>query len=347
MGFNIYGMLGLDALFIFDPFSFSVKLQATLALRHNTSILYGIHFAGMLSGTTPWHVEGEVSFGILFATITIGFSTTWGDAAPGIVKETEDLKALILGELDKAANWKPIIPEFNNIHVTVRTLREDEEVPLLIHPFGAIAFAQRALPLNLDIKKYGNRKPLHDNETNFSITNVKIGTDDLGFEPEKELFAIGNYQPLSEAEKLSRKSFERLDGGVVISDSGKLTLAQTTLAPSELNYELDYTYDDDPVITSVIVKFPHGAFTKMVRNAAASESNLSWKYANKSPLNAPVKTKVFDHTYTVASNDNMKEFDANLRAGSYAEVLESLNNIVKNKPGMADELQIVGTHELA
>jgi hypothetical protein len=43
----------------------------------------------------------------------------------------------------------------------------------------------------------------------------------------------------------------------------------------------------------------------------------------------------------------MKEFDENLRAGSYAEVLESLNNIVKNKPGMADELQIVGTHELA
>jgi hypothetical protein len=347
MGFNIYGMLGLDALFIFDPFSFSVKLQATLALRHNTSILYGIHFAGMLSGTTPWHVEGEVSFGILFATITIGFSTTWGDAAPGIVKETEDLKALILGELDKAANWKPVIPEFNNIHVTVRTLREDEEVPLLIHPFGAIAFAQRALPLNLDIKKYGNRKPLHDNETKFSITNVKIGADDLGFEPEKELFAIGNYQPLSEAEKLSRKSFERLDGGVVISDSGKLTLAPTTLESSELNYELDYTYDDDPEVTSVIVKFPHGAFTKMVRNAAASESNLSWKYANKSPLNAPVKTKVYDQAYTVASNDNMKEFDENLRAGSYAEVLESLNNIVKTKPEMADELQIVGIHELA
>jgi hypothetical protein len=27
--------------------------------------------------------------------------------------------------------------------------------------------------------------------------------------------------------------------------------------------------------------------------------------------------------------------------------LESLNNIVKNKPEMADELQIVGIHELA
>ena len=347
MGFNLYGMLSLDALFIFDPFSFTVKLEATLALRHHTSILYGIHFAGMLSGTTPWHVEGEVSFGILFATITIGFSTTWGDPEPGVVHETQDLKALMMGELDKAANWKPVIPEFNNVHVTLRTLREDEEVTLLIHPFGAIAFGQRTLPLNLDIKKYGNRKPLNDNEANFSITNIKIGTEDLGFEAEKELFAIGNFQPLSEAEKLSRKSFERLDGGVIISDSGKLKVALTLLYPSELNYELDYTYDDNPVVKSVIVKFPHGAFTKMVRSAAASESILSWKHANKSPLNAPVKTKVYDQSYTVASNSNMKEFDANLRAGSYAEVVESFNNIVKMKPEMGEELQIVGIHELA
>ncbi len=348
MGFNIYGMLGLDALFIFDPFSFSVKLEATLALRHNTSILYGIHFAGLLSGTTPWHVEGEVSFGILFATITIGFSTTWGDPEPGVAKETEDLKALIMGELDKAENWKPVIPEFNNIHVTVRSLREDEVVTLLIHPFGAIDFAQRALPLNFDIKKYGNRKPLNENESNFSISNVKIGGQDLGFDPKKEQFAVGNFTPLSEAEKLSRKSFERLDGGVTISDTGKLKLAQTTLASSELNYELDYTYDDDEVVRpKILVRIPQRGFSKMVRGAAASESVLSWKHANKYPLNAPVKTKVGEQKFTVASNVDMKEFDQNLRAGSYAEVLESFNKIVKKKPEMADELQVVGIHELA
>jgi len=347
MGFNIYGMLSLDALFIFDPFSFSVKLEATLALRHHSSILYGIHFAGTLSGTTPWHVEGEVSFGILFATITIGFSTTWGEPSPAVPDETQDLLALIQAELDKAANWKPIIPAFNNIHVTVRTLREDEEVDLLIHPFGAIAFAQRTLPLNFDIKKYGTRKPLHANESNFSITKIKIGEDELSFIAEKELFAVGNFQPLSEAEKLSRKSFEKLDGGIVINDSGKLTVAPSTLEASELNYELDYTYDDTVGKKPSVAKFPNGAFKKMVRVAAVSQSNLSWKNVNKSSLNAPVKTKVADQAYTVASSSNLKEFNQSLRAGSYAEVLQSLNNIIKTKPAMADDLQIVGVHELA
>ncbi|MFT4094007.1 MAG: hypothetical protein QM640_10230 [Niabella sp.] len=347
MGFNLYGMLSLDVLFIFDPFSFSVRLEATLAIRHHTSILFGIHFLGRLSGPTPWHIEGEVSFGLLFVTVTIGFSATWGDPKPDVAIETADLKALITDELGKAANWKPVIPDFNNIHVTLRTLNEDENVDLLIHPFGAITFAQRTLPLNFDIKKYGNKKPLHNDETNFQITKVKIGPDELSFTREDELFAVGNYQSLSEAEKLSRKSFEALQGGVTISDTGTLTVAATSLHSSVLNYELDYTYDDSPVKVKKIIKLPRKNFRNMVRHAGASNSVLSWKNASKSPLNAPVKTKVTEQAYTLASNDNLQEFDQTLRAGSYAEVLESLNSITKQKPEMAGQLQIVGLHELA
>jgi hypothetical protein len=49
----------------------------------------------------------------------------------------------------------------------------------------------------------------------------------------------------------------------------------------------------------------------------------------------------------VASSSNLAEFDQNLRSGSYAEVLQSLNHIIKTQPAMADDLQIVGVHELA
>ncbi|MCH5600861.1 DUF6603 domain-containing protein [Niabella ginsengisoli] len=346
MGFNLYGMLSLDVLFIFDPFSFSIRLEATLAIRHNKSVLFGIHFLGILSGPTPWHIEGEVSFGILFATITIGFETTWGDNKPEIAVETEDLRSLINSELSKAANWKPIIPDFNNVHVTLRTLLEDEQVDLLIHPFGAISFSQRALPLNFSIKKYGNKKPLHENESNFIITNVKIGGAALSFIKNEELFAVGNYQSLSEAEKLSRKSFERLESGVTINDTGNLALASTTLDPSELNYELDYTYDDNPLRLKKFVKLPSRNFKKMLRNAGAAESVLSWKNSKKNQLNAPVPTKVEGGKYTLASNDDLKEWDQNLRAGSYAEVLQSFDSLKKQKPEMAEKLQVVGLHEL-
>src|SRR5690606_14381845 len=171
---------------------------------------------------TPWHIEGEVSFGILFATITIGFDATWGNRRPEVGTETEDLKLLLYTELGKAANWKPVIPDFNNVHVTLRTLQEDEKADLLIHPFGAITFSQRALPLNFAIKKYGNKKPLHANESEFKITGVKIGGKAIPFVKAEEKFAVGNYQPLTKAEKLSRKSFENLESGITINDTGSL-----------------------------------------------------------------------------------------------------------------------------
>src|SRR5690606_35281031 len=119
MGFNLYGALGLDVLFIFDPFSFIVRLEATLAIRQGTSVLFGIHFIGQLSGPTPWNISGEVSFGLLFVSVTISFNETWGESAPEIGKETEDLLELLKNEFLKAQNWKPIIPEHNHLHITV------------------------------------------------------------------------------------------------------------------------------------------------------------------------------------------------------------------------------------
>jgi hypothetical protein len=346
MGFNLYGCLSLDVLFIFDPFSFSVRLEATLAIRHNTSILFGIHFLGILSGPTPWHIEGEVSFGLLFVTVTIGFEATWGDSATAIGTEKQDLKLLLEEELGKEANWKNIIPDYHNLHVTNRTLKEDEKVELLIHPFGAIKFSQRTLPLNFDIKKYGNKAPQNANETNFNITTAKVGNSNMPFTKEQELFAVGNFQPLSEAEKLSRKSFEKLESGILLNDTGQLSLPTTKLDPVLVNYELDYTNDDNVLKKTRITNMHSAAFNTLVRSAGVSEAASSWKNVNRAPLNAPVKPEVNEHKYTLASNENLKEFDANLRAGSYAEVLANLNLVAKQKPDMAENLQIVAVHEL-
>ena len=346
MGFNLYGLLSLDVLFIFDPFSFKVRLEATLAIRHGNSILFGIHFMGELSGPTPWHIEGEVSFGLLFITVSIGFEATWGDPEPEIGTSTEDLKLLVESELGKDMNWKPVIPDFHNLHVTVRTLKEDEQVELFIHPFGAITFSQRTLPLNFDVKKYGNKRPLKQEESNFKITDVKIGDQSLPYTTARELFAVGNFQPLSENEKLSRKSFEKLESGIVINDAGKLSVAADQLGAATLDYELDYTYDDSVDKVRLVLQMPSLAFRNMVRSSAAYESRLSWKNSSKQPLNSPVKTTVTNETYTAATVDSMKELDIDLRAGSYAQVLESLNLVYSQRPELKDQIQIVAMHEL-
>lgn len=346
MGFNLYGALALDVLFIFDPFSFIVRLEATLAIRQGNSVLFGIHFLGKLSGPTPWNIAGEVSFGLLFVTITISFDETWGDPEPDVAVETEDLLGLLKSELQKSSNWRPVIPDNNHLHVSFRSIPEDEEIDLLIHPFGSITFSQRSIPLNMEIKKYGNRKPLHSNETKFQITETLIGGSKPSLAPAKELFAVGNYQPLSEDEKLSRKSFEKLESGVTINDTGELVMGLDELDPVVLDYELDYTYDDAPKLSKKLMRIPSGGFKHLVRGAGVSSSKFSWKNEAKKSLNAPEKVALKTKGFTIASNDDLKELNPSLRADSYAEALESLRKMSETDSGVKANYQIVGMHEL-
>src|SRR5690606_19383206 len=131
MGFNLYGMLAFDAIFIFDPFSFGISLEATLAIRKNTSILFGIHFKGVLSGPTPWHVEGEVTFGVLFFDVTIGFSATWGDRPSEITRVTVDLLEKVKQEIFDIRNWRTELAEQQHQAVTLKKLEDTENGPVV------------------------------------------------------------------------------------------------------------------------------------------------------------------------------------------------------------------------
>ena len=240
-----------------------------------------------------------------------------------------------------------MIPDNNHLHVSLRAIPEDEKVDLLIQPFGSLTFSQRSLPLNMDIKKYGNRKPLKADQTNFKISEVSIGSSKISNPPSaKELFAIGNYQPLSDDEKLSRKSFEKLDSGVTINDTGELELAFNELDPVTLDYELDYTYDDDLAPPRRFMKIPLGGFKHLVRGAGASSSKLSWKNEAVKSLNAPEKVSLKTTGFTIASNDDLKELNPSLRSDSYAGALESLRKITEKSGLIKSDYQIVGIHEL-
>lgn len=340
MGFNLYGLLAFDALFIFDPFSFSIALEATLAIRKRTSILFGIHFKGLLSGPTPWHIEGEVTFAILFFDVTIGFSATWGDSPVTIGTSTEDLLARLTSELKDLRNWRTELPAYQHQQVTHRKFEGQENAPLVLYPFGELLFSQRSIPLNYKIDKYGSQKPLNANQ--FTISGVKVGGSTESTEGEKEMFAPGHYTSLSESEKLSRKSFELLTSGFRLKDSGKLRTAHPHLDPVDMNYELNYTSDDKqvPFLISML------AFKHMARHSAVSKSDLSWHQASASPLNSPAKVVVQKGGFALADTMNLTDVAGGYRASTLAEANLQYAMLVDKDPQMASKVQIVESFEL-
>ena len=343
MSFNLYGILAFDALFIFDPFSFVIRLEATLAIRRKRSVLFGISFKGELSGTNPWHIAGEVTFGLLFFDISIGFDETWGDELEAIAAETADLVGMVRSELRDERNWRPVIGP--NLHHTVthRPLDDLSGDEIVIYPFGDLSFSQRQLPLNYDIEKLGTQRPL--NEKRIGIARVRLADTVQTIEAEKELFAAGQFTRLSEREKLTRKSFERFDSGFTLKDTGKLATVKPDLDPVELNYELNYTDDDEQQV--VIAPLSIRAFQMMKRKAAVAKAELGWGKSAGSVLNAVQAVSMPEQVFSIAKTSDLREFDAALRTSTMSEAKAALEALVANDPDLGDELQIVYSHELA
>ena len=65
-GFNVYGFLGYDVLFQFDPFRFIANLYGGIALREETIVIAGINISAQLSGPNAVGRTRHATLTILF-----------------------------------------------------------------------------------------------------------------------------------------------------------------------------------------------------------------------------------------------------------------------------------------
>jgi hypothetical protein len=340
MGFNVWGFLGYDVLFQFDPFRFSAALAAGLALRRGTNVIRGIYVEALLSGPTPWRIRGEVTFAILFE-ITIPFSHTWGERESSLPKATEDVLALLKAAVADSRNWRAELPPLNNIHVSLR-----QSIPLgneiLVHPFGTLILSQKVVPLGVNINKFGNKKPM--DVTHFELSSWRSDTTPLASEPVKEQFAPGNFFELSDAEKLSRKSFESMPSGAKITP--QLSLHAPLPVERVVNYELIYTFRRRFLFFHFgLVKFASLVFQTTIKASAAAKSALSIEAVRPSAVGAQ-EVKIETPRYALVNVSDMQLHEADLWANSETEAYHLYQNLVTKNPALRDQIQVVSHYEL-
>lgn len=346
-GFNIYGFIGFDVLFQFEPFHFIAQLSAGLALRHNTSVIMGISLSGTLSGPKPWDVVGEASFSILFFDVSVGFHVTWGDPEDAIATIVQDLQAIINSEMVNNQNWQAVIPDNNTLHVSVKDLKliqpEDNPSPnIVIHPVGMLTFSERTLPLNVTIEKFGTKVPKDVNR--FQITSVTSGETTLSTQPVKEKFAPANFFNLTDSEKLSRHSFEDGVSGFNITASADLQIAPAV--NKSVDYELTYLRKKRfMLIFAGIYKYAKSLFETNLKGNAVAQSSLSYS-KNRMSLNAPQKVVIKPDQFVIAQVSDMKLHSEDLVSGSYSTVVGQYNSLIRKQPALKNKIQIVSEYEL-
>lgn len=347
-GFNVYGFLGYDVLFQFLPFRFIAKLAGGIALRAGTSVIAGVSISAQLMGPTPWDARGEASLTLLFFEISVGFHVTWGDPPPAISPTTEDLLSLLLREYADTRNWRAELPPNNHLHVSLKQIDPPAGTEMLvIHPAGVLTFTQRSLPLeDYLIQKFGTKKPLGENKFKLTNANAHGSVIPADFQSIRELFAPGNFTELSDSDKLSRRSFEKLPSGFTLTGTAEL---QTTLpVVRNVDYELSYLRKKALVLGGII-KLATLIYERVVKGSAVRQSVLSQQQTRVS-LNAPPQVVLHSEGFAVASSVDMKSHvttaDGPLLFATQAEAYQHQQELFAANPALVGSLQVVSHFEL-
>jgi hypothetical protein len=342
--FNIHGTFSFDALFQFSPFHFIIEITFSVSMEVFGAGVFSVHLKLTLSGPAPWEARGTATLSIdlwLFSIdISVDFDITWGEADNPKLAPIDAIPMLVT-EFEKADNWRAGIPSNVNLLVSLRKLDTVSE-KLVLHPVGTLRISQRAIPLGVKVDKVGN-KPVGDAHL-FSVTGNVANLSPAGQAPQ-EKFAMAQFQEMSDADKLSRPSFQDADGGIELAFSGK-QLGSGKVVKRIVRYEVKMIDGDDKY--HVIRWFSHigTLFFHWIAGAAIAQSPLSYaKKKSMVPTKADERVKMKQPGYIVAGTGDNKAFAGTKVFASEAHARDYMKQTIFQNPGLAEEIHVIPEFE--
>ncbi|WP_299083761.1 DUF6603 domain-containing protein [uncultured Ruegeria sp.] len=336
---SIEGHIAFDALFQFSPFYFNITISASLSVKLFGAGLFSVRFRGSLEGTSPWHIEGTGSISVLFWDVDVDFSKTWGDKEDTKLPPIS-VMPILAAEFEKVENWTAKLENANALLVSLRTV--DAQTELVLHPVGSLSITQRAVPLGLTLDKIGNQRP--DDANRFSIETATIGIERRGRIDES--FAIGQFQDLSDDQKLKSSDFEMEEAGVELSVTGNQT--KTSLMTKRVvRYEtiiIDKAFR--PFLMGIVTLIA-GLFTHFLGGNAVAQAPMSIRSKTRKHL-LDEKIAVSPNAYVVANlADNTPLEDVGeVVFLSQARAQEFMNQQTQADPEFAGKAHVLRGHEV-
>jgi hypothetical protein len=332
--FNVYGFVAYDVLIHPVPFAFVADVAGMIAVRTGSHVLFSISLHLTLEGPTPLHAKGTASFEIGFVftiTIHVRFDVTIHTGVAALLAPVNVLAALVAA-LSNPGNWRPLLPPASSQTVSLRAL-PDAAQTLVLHPFGGLEVSQKVAPLGLEIQRFGATVP--DQPGAFRIVDVTAGGHSAGTTPAREEFAPAQFFTMSDADALSRPSFDQYESGVVIGDA--TTLRTDWMRLREVAYEVIYVPERHPV--RVRFGMPHALARFSSAGAAVAQSTLS--QARRAPSPLVDRVTLGNSRYAIASVDSLALHRPDLVFDSAAAADQTLRTLVRGNPALGGTIQVV------
>lgn len=332
--FSIRGWLGFDALFSLSPLYFIIDISAGIELRAFGETFAGIHLNAQLSGPSPWHAKGEACVSLFLADACVPFDATVGDSTPASVPPPPDPAPLLAAAISDAHNWSAVAPP-NSAQVAAIAPPDVDAHILLLDPVGGAALRQRVLPLNRDINKFAEA-PLAA-PIRFDLTGVTLnGAPLAGVATERDFFAPGQFTVLSDQDKLSQPSFDKMDAGFSIASNAA---RGGNSDHGTVDYESDYF---EPAERSIYV-MSELRFAQMLETSPAANAVVRSAGALKygAPLNAPRAVTLDDAVYLAATTDTLAARPEIVAYATKSEARLAVSKYVDANPAQRSAIQVM------
>ena len=239
-GAEIKGYFGFDVLIYFRPFYFEADIGLSASVKYKNKNLAGVSLSFRLTGPKPWVAVGSACIDLKIIKFDIDFNYTWGGEqvveAPPVILVVELLDNLIL-ELKKASNWAARLPDNFTSFEMLRAIGASEK-DILVHPSGFLEIRQQTLPFNRSIEKYG-QSTVKDSPK-FLIKSIKIGEGNaltITNYNLKEFFSRGQFENLTDEEKISTPDFELMSAGILLERADDFVMSAALESIESGTYE--------------------------------------------------------------------------------------------------------------
>jgi hypothetical protein len=336
-GFNIRGLVSFDCLVQQFPLSFRADMEGDVAFRRGERVLASVHLEASMTGPAPYHVWGKASLSLWLFSVSVPFNVTFGPRFPQPLPSVNPWP-LLKTAIEDLRNWTMDVPVAGFRAVTLKT-SIGATAPGLLDPGGAATLRQTVVPLNRRITRFGGGSP--EGPDLYALTSVTINTMPAP-EPAAvtEYFAAAQFEDLSDTDKLSRPSFERMDAGVSI---GSDVLTAGASVGAKVAYE------------TIILDAPWQR-RKGVRYAVAQDLQLLMleqgashripSALNKFAVAAPSRIAFDDEVFVVASTADADVVPGFSTATTKGAALAALADHLKAHPEDRGQLQVMPQSEL-
>src|SRR5215470_1279645 len=203
------GSFGFDVLLVFSPFAFTAQAQAMVTVKAKDTELLAVSLVAHLEGPQPWYGTGYARFE--FLGIGVRFDITVGEAAVVQAPPRSNVLDAVIAALAVPDALRAAAPDGETALLAADNTSDDGIERL--RPDAELEIVQTVAPLDRTLDVYGayaidGPRTLHINDAGIH------GLAGVVWEAIDDWFAPAQFDRLSQTEKITAPSYERMSSGV-------------------------------------------------------------------------------------------------------------------------------------